>query len=363
MKTLLIVIQKEFRQFRRSAFLPRLVLMFPLVVMLVMPLVTNMDVKHVGVAVVDNDGQAFSRHLMERIEASSYLSVASLCHSYGEALTLIERGEADVILEIPQGFERGLALCRSNPATAAPPKKLNISANAVNGTKGSLGLQYVSSLVAGIDGSSARIKYLFNPTLDYRHFMIPALTIMLLVMISGFLPALGMVGEREHGTIEQINVTPISPMVFAVGKVVPYWIIGLAVLSIAMLVAWIVYGLSPGWGIGTVYLAAFLFIIVMSSLGVSIAARSDTMQQVMFVMFFFVVVFILMSGLMTPIASMPQWAQRLTLAIPPRYFVDIMRAVYLRRATMADLWPQFAALTVFAAAFLLVAMKSVRKRG
>jgi len=359
---LYVILQKEFRQFRRNSFLPRLALMFPIVVMLIMPLVTNMDVKHVGVAMVDMDGQTFSRNLIGRIEASRYLSVARKCHSYGEALKLIERGEADVILEIPHDFERSLALYQSSKGQSVPPKKLNLSANAVNGTKGSLGLQYLCQLIQGSNGASPRIKYLFNPTLDYRHFMIPALMIMLLVMISGFLPALGMVGEREHGTIEQINVTPISAVVFAVGKAIPYWIIGLAVMSLAMLIAGTVYGMWPGGGVGAVYLAAFLFIMVMSSLGISIAARSETMQQVMFVMFFFVVVFILMSGLMTPISSMPRWAQTLTLAIPPRYFVDIMRAVYLRHATIADLWPQFAALAAYSAVFTLFAIKSIRKR-
>lgn len=202
----------------------------------------------------------------------------------------------------------------------------------------------------------------YNPTLDYRHYMIPALMIMLLVMLCGFLPALNLVGEKETGTIEQINVTPVSPVAFTLAKLIPYWIIGMVVLTLAMALAWAVYGLLPAGSFGAVYLAALLFTFVMSGFGVIAANYSSTMQQAMFGMFFFVMIFILMSGLVTPVESMPVWAQWFTHILPPCYFVEIMRSVYLKGATVGDLWGDYAVLTLFALLFGAIATLTYRKR-
>lgn len=178
----------------------------------------------------------------------------------------------------------------------------------------------------------------------------------------GFLPALNIVGEKESGTIEQINVSPISQLTFTLGKIIPYWIIGLVVITIGIVIARLVYGLSPQGGLLTIYCATGLFIVVMSSMAVIFANFSDNMQQVMFVMFFFVMVFILMSGLMTPVPSMPRWAQTVTCFIPPRYYVDIMRATYLRGASMADQWASFSMLGLFALLFTIAAILTYRKQ-
>ena len=202
----------------------------------------------------------------------------------------------------------------------------------------------------------------YNPTLEYRHYMIPALMIMLLVMLCGFLPALNLVGEKETGTIEQINVTPVSALTFTLAKLIPFWIIGLAVLAAVMLVAWIVYGLIPAGSIGALFLAAGLFIFTMSGLGVGIANGSSNMQQTMFVMFFFVMIFVLMSGLVTPVESMPVWAQWITRMLPPSYFVEVMRSVYLKGSTIGELWVNYASLAVFALLFNSWAALSYKKQ-
>ena len=243
----------------------------------------------------------------------------------------------------------------------------------MNAVKGSLGMQYlvqtVTQTLAELRSEQGQppaadpvvVENRYNPTLDYRHYMIPALMIMLLVMLCGFLPALNLVSEKETGTIEQINVTPVSRLTFTLAKLIPYWVIGTAVLGAAMLLAWIVYGLAPAGSIGAIFLAAGLFVLTMSGLGVAIANRSETMQQTMFVMFF-LTIFILMSGLITPVASMPAWAQGITCVLPPRYFVDIMRAVYLKGSLIGDLWSDYVLLAVFAAAFNTLAAATYRKR-
>ena len=202
----------------------------------------------------------------------------------------------------------------------------------------------------------------FNPTLNYRHYMIPALMIILFILICGFLPALSIVGEKESGTIEQINVTPVSRLTFTLAKLMPYWIIGMFVLTIAMIVARLVYGLAPVGSIGVIYLGAILFILTISGFSLTIANFSETMQQTMFVMFFFVMIFMLMSGLLTPIDSMPDWAQKITLVLPPRYFVDILRSVYLKGTHITELWTNFAALGAFAILFNTLAAITYKKQ-
>ena len=255
------------------------------------------------------------------------------------------------------------------------PKKMRVTANGVNALKGNLGSQYAVRVLIqtltelqreqGINLSATEYivaENRYNPTLEYRNYMIPALMIMLLIMLCGFLPSLNLVGEKETGTIEQINVTPVGRFTFTLAKLIPYWIIGLIVLSIAMLLACLVYGLSPVGSLGAIYLAAALFVLTMSGLGVTIANGSSTMQQAMFVMFFFIMIFVLMSGLITPIASMPEWAQWITRFLPPRYFIEIMQAVYLKGTTVKELWVNYTALTAFAVLLDLLATLTYKKR-
>ena len=351
MRTLAVLLEKEFRQFFRNPFLPRMALMFPMMVMLVMPWVTTMDIRHVSVSVVDCDRSPASRRIVQKIGASDYFTLCGVSDDFSAALRSLEAGNTDAVLEIPRDFGRSLE--------EDAPRRVSISANGVNATKGTLGMQYLVRTVAasvaelrGERGLQAQpdpvvVENRYNPTLEYRNYMIPALNL---------------VGEKETGTIEQINVTPVSQFAFTLAKLIPYWAIGLGVLTLAMSLAWAVYGLVPVGSLGAVYLAAALFIFVMSGFGVIAANYSATMQQTMFGMFFFVMIFILMSGLLTPVESMPAWAQRITWFLPPCYFISIMRAVYLKGATVADLRTDYAALALFAVLFNLWAALSYRKR-
>ncbi len=160
--------------------------------------------------------------------------------------------------------------------------------------------------------------------------MIPALMVMMLTILSGFLPALNIVGEKECGTMEQINVTPVGKFQFIISKLIPYWIIGFLVISYTMILAWLIYGLTPAGSVLTIFLFASIYIIVISGFGLIVSNFSATMQQAIFVMFFFMMIFILLSGLFTPISSMPQWAQYITYINPLRYFIEVMRMVNLK---------------------------------
>ena len=203
--------------------------------------------------------------------------------------------------------------------------------------------------------------YQFNPHLDYKVFMVPALMVMMLTLLSGFLPALNIVGEKEKGTIEQMNVTPVGKFPFVLSKLVPYWFVGFLVLTYSMLLAWWVYGLIPAGNLLTIYLFASIYILVVSGLGLVISNNSATMQQALFVMFFFLMIFILMSGLFTPVGSMPEWAQYITKLNPLRYFIEVMRMVYLKGSSFSELIPYFRSLCIFAITLNVWAILSYKK--
>lgn len=360
------LLRKEIIGIRRNPLVPRIIFVLPIMTMLVLPLVATMDVKHVDVAVVDNDHSQLSRQIVADINASDVLSVNDVCNTFNEALTSLESGDIDVILTIPHDYERNLA--------SGSLPKVDIEANGVNATKGTLGAQYTAQSVAGslqqyIKSSGRTISVpdisvlnMYNPTLDFRNYMIPALIVILLIIICGFLPTLNLVGEKESGTIEAINVTPVGKFTFVLSKLIPYWVIGLFVVTVGMVIGWAVYGLKPEGSIFGFYLAAILFSLVMTGLGVLIANRSNTMMQSIFVMFAVIILFQLMGGLFTPIASMPQWAQWITYAIPPRYFIEIMRALYLRGTPISELLPQYIALSAYAITLCGLAALTYRKQ-
>lgn len=374
--------KKEVLLLRRNPLIPRIIVMLPLMAMLVLPLVANLDVKSVSVAVVDNDCSELSRRIVADMDASEYLSVETCVFLYDEALRSVEEGRADAILVIPGNYSADI--------TNGCNPQLLIDANGVNATKGMLGARYAAQSTAqtlerwsaesgersGINQNKQTTSplhsspstlhlntlNLYNPTLDFRNYMIPALMVVLIIIICGFLPTLNIVSEKETGTIEAMNVTPVGKFTFVLSKLIPYWVVGLLVVTVGMLIGWLVYGLVPAGNIGTIYLAAVLFSFVMSGLGVTIANKSATMLQSIFVMFAFIMIFQLMGGLFTPISSMPGWAQCITYGVPPRYFIEIMRAVYLKGADIADLWTQYLALTCFALFFCSLAWVTYQKR-
>ena len=341
--TLKYLIQKEFTQIRRNAFLPKLIIVFPIMIMCVMPWVMNMEVKNIKVAVVDNDRSTLSQQLVHSIEASNYFIFKGQQPTYRDALQEIEKSRADVVMVIPQDYSRELA-------NGNQPQVL-IAANAVNGTKGSMGSAYLTQIVtAHVNPDAATLQakvstlFLYNKNMNYKLFMIPALFAIVMMLMTGFLPALNIVGEKEAGTIEQINVTPVSKWSFILAKLIPYWIIALFVITVCLLLAWAVYGITSAGPLALIYLLALLLALFFSSFGLIVSNYSDTMQQAIFVMWFFVVVMLLLSGLFTPTRSMPSWAYATTYVNPMCYFIDAMRTVFVRGGGIASIWHQVLAL-------------------
>lgn len=372
LRILMALLQKEVLLMRRNVLIPRVIFLMPLAVMLVMPLVATFDVEHVGVAVVDADNSQLSRRIVADMSASGWLTVDTVTASYPEAMQAMERGTADVIVALPRGLERSGGL-------------LDVSGNGVDATKGVLGAQYAAQsalmtidrwraengLPAAQDAAMSasasahtrpEVLNMYNPTQNFRFYMIPALMCMLLIIICGFLPALNLVSEKETGTIEAMNVTPVGRMTFVLSKLIPFWVAGLVVMAAGMTTAWLVYGLRPEGSLGIILLAAVLFSLMMSGLGLAVANKSSTLMQSILVMYAVIMILQLMSGLFTPVSSMPHWAQLSTYLMPTRYFIDIMRAVYLKGSTVADLSSDFLLLALSAALSCLLAAVTYRKR-
>jgi ABC-2 type transport system permease protein len=302
-------------------------------------------VKNIRVDVVDIDRTTHSQQLVHQIEASNYFIFNGQKPTYQEALKDIETSKADIILEIRDG-------------------RYLIAANAVNGTKGSIGSAYLSQIVSPVGNSSLFTIHsvlLYNKGQNYKVFMIPALMSILMMMLCGFLPALNIVGEKEKGTIEQINVTPVSKWSFILAKLIPYWIIGLLVLTLCLVLSWIVYGITCQGPLLLVYLLAILLALFFSSLGLVISNYSDTLQQAMLVMWFFVVCLMLLSGLFTPVRSMPDWAYLTTYVNPMHYFVDAIRTVFVRGGAFLSIARQVLALSIISSLMAVWAVLSYRK--
>ena len=342
--TLRYLIQKELLQIRRNSFLPKLIVMFPIMIMCVMPWVMQMEVKNIRVDVVDIDRTTQSQRLVHDIEASNYFIFNGMQPTYQAAMEDIENGKADIILEIRDG-------------------KYLIAANAVNGTKGAMGSAYLSQIVTKDlrNDNVVGVLNLYNKGQNYKLYMIPALLAIVMMLMTGFLPTLNIVGEKETGTIEQINVTPVSKWAFILSKLIPYWIIALFVVTVCLILAWLVYGITPVGSVWLVYLLAMLLALFFSSLGLIISNYSSTMQQAIFVMWFFVVCIMLLSGLFTPTRSMPQWAYMSTYINPMHYFIDAIRTVFIRGGGFQDIAHQLMALLGIGIVMAYWAVQSYKK--
>ena len=358
--TLKYLIQKEFTQIRRNAFLPKLIVVFPIMIMCVMPWVMNMEVKNIKVTIVDNDRSTLSQQLVHSIEASNYFIFKGQQSTYQAALQEVEQSRADVVMVIPQDYSRDLTLGKQ-------PQVL-IAANAVNGTKGAMGGAYLSQIVTAhvnpdIAAMQSRVStlFLYNKNLNFKLFMIPALFAIVMMLMTGFLPALNIVGEKEAGTIEQINVTPVSKWSFILAKLIPYWVIALFVITVCLLLAWAVYGITSVGPLALIYLLVMLLALFWSSFGLMISNYSDTMQQAIFVMWFFVVMMLLLSGLFTPTRSMPSWAYATTYVNPMSYFIEAVRTVFIRGGGITSIWHQLLALLGIGSVMACWAVVSYKK--
>lgn len=350
MKTILYIIQKEFKQiFRNKGMLP-IIFVMPLIQLIILSNAATFDVKNIKFGYVDLDHSATSRALIEKFNASTYFNVLTDFPSEKLASQAMLNGNVDVVLQMPNHFERDLQ--KEKKAT------LGVTINAIDGAAAGVENVYVTQIIQSFNknlmvdvmqiSDSMQVQsvnistiplFWYNKTLNYKTFMVPGILVLLVTMITLFLSGMNIVREKEIGTLEQINVTPIKKSQFIIGKLFPFWIIGLGLLTVGLTIAKLVFNIPIIGSLPLMYLYTSIYILVVLGIGLFISNFTDTQQQAMFIAWFFTVIFILMSGLFTPIESMPKWAQTVTEFNPIKYFVQVMRMVMLKGSGFIDILP------------------------
>lgn len=370
MRILFYIIQKEFTQiFRNRTMLP-LIFVLPIVMLLILVNAANFEMKNIDLLIVDRDMSQTSRELVSKFEGSKFYNVTYGTFSDKENDAMLTANKCDVILNIPYGFEQDLV--RENTADV----QLNI--NAVNSMTAGLINAYSTSILSdfnlniikkwknppkGFKSKSIDIisSYWFNPDLNYKIYMVPGILVILVTIVGMFLTAINIVREKEMGTIEQINVTPIKKYHFIIGKMLPFLLIGLFVLSFGLTVGWILYDIPFVGSLGTLFSFAAIYLLVALGMGLFLSTIANTQQQVMFLVFFFLIVFILMSGLFTPVETMPKWAQNINIINPFYYFIKVIRMVLLKGSSLANILSEIYSLLIYAAIIISLAVWRYRK--
>jgi ABC-2 type transport system permease protein len=350
MKTIGFIIQKEFKQiFRNKGMLP-IIFVMPLIQLIILSNAATFEIKNIKFAYIDYDHSSTSRALIEKFNASTYFKVLDNFPSERQASSDMLNGDVDVVLEIPPHFERNLQKEKQ--------QNLGLTINAIDGAAAGVESVYVNQIIqkfnknismalmqpSDVDAKQINIvtipSFWYNKTLNYKTFMVPGILVLLVTMITLFLSGMNIVREKEIGTLEQINVTPIRKSQFIIGKLFPFWVIGLGLLTIGLIIAKLIFNVPMVGSLALMYFYTSIYILVVLGIGLFISNFTETQQQAMFISWFFMVIFILMSGLFTPIESMPKWAQAITEFNPIKYFVQVMRMVMLKGASFTDILPQ-----------------------
>jgi ABC-2 type transport system permease protein len=371
MRILKHLLRKEFRQIFRNKAILRVIIMLPMVQLLIIPLAADYEIKKINISIVDHDHSPYSQKLAAKIIASGYFRMNDFSPGFASSFQEFQKDHSDIILEIPRDFEKSLV--RENHGG------LFIAVNAINGVKASVGSVYLARIISGFnteirmdwlpeqrvnDFPSVGIETLnwFNPHLKYPFFMVPGILVVLVTMVGAYLCALNIVKEKEVGTIEQINVTPIKKYQFILGKLIPFWVIGIFVFSLGFFaVAMGVYRIVPQGSLLLLYGFLAVYLVALLGLGLLISTYSGTQQQAMSLAFFCMMIFLLMSGLFTPVDSMPLWAKWIARFNPVTYFIEVMRMVVLKGSGFKDIKNHFLAMTGFALVFNVWAILNYRK--
>jgi len=357
MKRLSFLLQKEFRQIFRDKSILAMMFVMPVMQLIILPLAMNFDVKHVNIAVVDHDHSTYTRRLIGKIGASGYFRLVGNDDTYKTALEHIRDGSADLIMELPAGFERNLV--------REGTQKIGLTVDAINGTKATIGSNYLNTVIndfnreldlnlsaTAVTKPTAQINITysnwFNPLAVYKLNIVPAILVLLLTLIGGFMASLNIVREKEIGTMEQINVTPVKKWQFILGKLIPFWLIGIIVFTIGLLVCRLVYGIVPVGNILLLYLFAAVYLVAVLGFGFLVSTYSDSQVQAMFIAFFFIMIFTLMSGLFTSVDSMPGWARIISNLTPITHFIRVMRMIVLKGSGLRDVQKELYYLMAFA---------------
>lgn len=349
------------------------IIMLPLVQLLVLSNATTFAIRQTPVWVVDQDRSSVSRGLVSRLGASGYFQVEGASTSPEPANDAMLRGRATMVLTIPSDFARELV----RSGTDVVHLDVNAEKGSAAGVVQSYAAQIIASYARELDADlhprvvapgrgGGRIETVmrawFNPTLDYKHFMVPGILVALVTMIGTLVTAQNIAREKEMGTIEQLNVTPITKAQFITAKLLPFWVLALFDLALGLLVGKLVFGVPMRGSLLLLFASAGIYLVVALAIGLWISTMVDTQQQAMFVTFFLLMIYLLMGGLFTPVDSMPRWVQLLSELNPIRHFAAIMRGILMKGAGPAEIARPLGILSLYAAAMLTLAIRRYRKQ-
>ncbi len=348
-----------------------IIFILPVVQLILLAYAATLEIKNIEVMIVDKDLSQTSRQLTGKFKGSPFFKVVASSFSVKEGVRALEEDKAEMIINIPSGFEK--KLIREDES------KMQLIINAINGTVAGISNAYATAIISGFNRNilldwykmpedellmkniDVTYSYWFNPDLNYQTYMVPGILVILVTIIGMFLTGLNLVREKEMGTVEQINVTPIRKSDFIIGKLLPFWIIALFDLTLGLIIGKIIFDIPMVGSIWLLYGVASVYLVGVLGIGLFISTVSSTQQQVMFLSFFFLLVFVLMSGVFTSVETMPQWARWLNRINPLFYFMKIIRMIMLKGSDFRDILPDFSALGVYGVLMLSLAVWKYRK--
>ena len=348
-----------------------IIFVLPIIQIVILSFAATFEVTNIELAYIDNDKSAYSRELLSKFKTSKDFTIIGELTSAKQGFEEMQKGKIDVFIEIPAHFEKQLIKEKET--------SLSIQINAINGASAGVENAYINQIIQkfntkirnelmpvipqnkGLKHIEMTPSYWYNPDLDYKTFMVPGIIVLLVTMITLFLSGMNIVREKEIGTLEQMNVTPIKKYQFIIGKLLPFWILGIFILFFGMNIGRFMFDVPLLGNPAIILLFASIYILVFLGMGFLISNFTDTQQQAMFIAWFFIVIFILMSGLFTPIESMPSWAQKMTELNPIRYFIEVIRMVMLKGSGFKDILPQLIKISIYAVVMNVLAVVSYRK--
>ncbi len=347
-----------------------IIFVMPFVQTLILVYAATLDIKNTQITIVDQDHSALSQKLISKFVASPFFDVEIAINDDVFLKDQLLKDSSKAVVIIPSNFERDLR--------QGIPTQIQLNINAIDGQGAGLVSIYVSQTIMSIlkdlkpFASKANLmvmpakissapRYWYNPELNFKHYMLPGILVILVSMIGIFLTSLNLVREKEMGTIEQINVTPIKKWQFLTGKLLPFWIIGILDLSLGLVIGMVLFGMPFRGSVFTMFIFTGLYLFTTIGLGLLVSDFAATQQQAMFTIFFFFLIFVLMGGIFTSVESMPYWAQIVNRINPMYYFMKIIRSVLLKGSGIRDLWSEFVSLLVYGILAMSVAVWQYKK--
>ena len=368
MKRLGHIIKKEFLELRQDPRLFGIVIIAPILQLTLLGYAATTDVRNVPLVVVDQDASSESRELVHRFEASPSFEVIDGLSSIDEVDAFLNTGKAWMALDIPAGYGERIR--------AGQPTAVQVVADGTDANSTNVALGYAGTLVAAYARElaspagqppaplvSADVRVWFNPQLESKDFMIPGILALLLLVVTTNLSSMSIVREKELGTLEQLNVTPIARWELIVGKMLPYGLIGIIDVLLVVFVALLWFEVPLRGSFLLLFAMSVVYLMTTLGLGLFVSTISATQQQAMMTAsFFFLIPMVFLSGFVFPIENMPTVIQPVTYLIPLRYFLVILRGIFLKGVGLEILWPDALALLGWGVAILVLATLRSSKR-